>query len=179
MKAALIFVNLFLVTAHGGAQDVGKEPARSCFASCFSLPATYLVQLNQIDQSNQIDRHDLGNLSANPFDIDSVANPFGKGSPFGPNGINNPFSPYGSPFSNRSATNPFAMQAPRLYDREGNYRGKLSANPYDPDSISNPFGRYGSPFSPDSVNNPFGAGSPFRSDSPNNPYGRGWTTEGR
>ena len=57
---------------------------------------------------------DLGDLSANPLDSDSTANPFGAGSPFNPDGINNPFSPYGSPFSNQSATNPFATDAPRL-----------------------------------------------------------------
>ena len=49
---------------------------------------------------------DLGELSANPFNPDSTSNPFGAGSPFKPDGINNPFSPYGSPFSNQSATNP-------------------------------------------------------------------------
>ena len=80
---------------------------------------------------------DLGNLSANPFAFDSTANAFGTGSPFAPNGINNPFSPYGSPFSNQSATNPFATDAPRLYDQADNYRGKLSANPFDADSTSN------------------------------------------
>ncbi|MEW6247047.1 MAG: hypothetical protein AB1555_10090 [Nitrospirota bacterium] len=122
---------------------------------------------------------DIGELSANPFRPESIANLFGAGSPFAPNGVNNPFSLYGSPFSNQSATNPYATQAPRLYDQEGNYRGKLSANPYDPDSTSNPLGRYGSPFSPDSINNPYGAGSPFRFDSPNNPYGNGWRIEGR
>jgi hypothetical protein len=122
---------------------------------------------------------DLGNLSANPFGFDSTANPFSAGSPFAPNGINNPFSPYGSLFSNQSATNPFATDAPRLYDQTGNYRGKLSASPFDPDSTSNQFGRYGSPFSPDSMNNPNGAGSPFKPDSPNNPYGSGWRIEGR
>ena len=122
---------------------------------------------------------DLGNLSANPFDAESTANPFGKGSPFAPNGINNPFSPYGSPFSNRSATNPFATDTPRLYDQQGHYRGKLSANPFDADSTSNQFGRYGSPFSPESLNNPYGAGSPYRPDSPKNPYGKGWRIEGR
>jgi len=116
----------------------------------------------------------LGDLSANPFAPNSSANPFGAGSPFAPNSPANSFGPYGSPFSNRSATNPFATQVPRLYDQEGNYRGKLSANPYDPDSISNQFGRYGSPFSSESVNNPFGAGSPFRFDSPTNPLGSGW-----
>ncbi|MDF2756597.1 MAG: uncharacterized protein K0S94_2189, partial [Nitrospira sp.] len=71
---------------------------------------------------------DLGNLSANPYDPDSSSNAFGKGSPFAPNGINNPFSPYGSPLSNTSATNRFATDAPKLYDQQGNYRGKLSAN---------------------------------------------------
>lgn len=121
---------------------------------------------------------DLGNLSANPFDVDSTANPFGKGSQFVPNGINNPFSSYGSPFSNKSATNPVATEAPKLYDQQGNYRGKLSANPFDADSTGNQFGRYGSPFSPDSLTNQFGAGNPFRPDSPKNPYGRGWRIEG-
>ncbi|MEM4412908.1 MAG: hypothetical protein QXD59_01380 [Candidatus Caldarchaeum sp.] len=120
----------------------------------------------------------LGDLSANPFHPNSLANPFGAGSPFLDKSPMNVFGPYGSPFSNRSATNPFATQAPRLYDREGNYRGRLSANPFDPDSISNPFGRYGSPFSPDSLNNPFGAGNPFRFDSPTNPFGLGWIIVG-
>jgi hypothetical protein len=57
---------------------------------------------------------DLGELSANPFNPDSTSNPYGAGSPFKPDCINNPFSPYGSPFSNQSATNPFATDAPRL-----------------------------------------------------------------
>jgi hypothetical protein len=85
----------------------------------------------------------------------------------------------GSPFSNQSTTNPFATDAPRLYDQQGNYRGKLSANPYDPDSTSNPYGRYGSPFSPDSIKNPYGAGNPYSPSSPTNPYGRGLRIEGR
>ena len=60
---------------------------------------------------------DLGELSANPFDPHPTSNPFGAGSPFKPDGLNNPFSPYGSPFSNQSATNPFATDAPRLLTR--------------------------------------------------------------
>lgn len=60
----------------------------------------------------------LGELSVNEFDFDSTANSFGAGSPFRPDGLNNPFSPYGSPFSSQSATNPFATDAPRLYDQE-------------------------------------------------------------
>ena len=77
------------------------------------------------------------------------------------------------------SANPFATDAPRLYDQQGNYRGKLSANPYDPDSTTNPYGRYGSPFSPDSIKNPFGAGNPYSPSSPTNPYGRGLRIEGR
>ena len=122
---------------------------------------------------------DLGALSANPYNPDSTSNPFWAGSPFTPDGINNPFSPYGSRFSNQSATNPYATDAPKLYDQQGNYRGKLSTNPYDPDSTSNPYGRYGSPFSPDSIKNPFGAGNPYSPSSPTNPYGRGLRIEGR
>ena len=122
---------------------------------------------------------DLGELSTNPFNPASTANPFGGGNLFSPNSLTNPVSPYGSPFSNQSTTNPFATDAPQLYDQEGNYRGKLSTNQFDPDSMSNPYGRYGSPFSPDSINNPFGAGNPYNPSSPTNPYGRGLRIEGR
>ncbi len=54
-----------------------------------------------------IQAEDLGELSANPFNPDSTSNPFGAGSSFKSDGINNPFSPYGSHFSNQSATNPY------------------------------------------------------------------------
>ena len=121
---------------------------------------------------------DLGRLSANPYAPESTSNAFGVGSPYQANSINNQFGPYGSPFSPKSATNPYTNDAPKLYDNEGNYRGKMSTNQFDPDSISNPFGRYGSPFSPESINNPFGAGNPYSADSPNNPYGKGWRIEG-
>jgi hypothetical protein len=121
----------------------------------------------------------LGDLSANQFDQNSIANPFGAGNPFSSNSVTNKFGLYGSPYSNQSATNPYATDAPRLYDQHGAYRGNLSTNQHDPDSVSNPYGRYGSPYSPDSINNQFGAGNPYRSDSPNNPYGRGWHIEGR
>ena len=122
---------------------------------------------------------DLGELSLNPFNLESTSNPSGAGSPFKQDGVNNPFSPYGSPFSNRSTTNPFPTDAPRLYDQQGNYRGQLSANPFDPDSTSNPFCRYGSPFSPDSINNPFAARNPYSPGSPTNPYDRGLRIEGK
>lgn len=97
----------------------------------------------------------------NQFDPNCLSNPYGAGSPYKADGLKNPYSQYGSPYSNKSWTNPHATDAPKLYDSNGNYRGKLSANPYDPDSTSNPHGRYGSKHSPDSINNPYGAGSPY------------------
>jgi hypothetical protein len=143
------------------------------------MKSAFIIGILWLAATVPADGEDVGNLSANPFLYEPTGNSFGAGSPFTPHGINNAFSPYGSPFSNKSATNPFATEAPKLYDQHGNYRGKLSANPFDPDSTSNPFGRYGSPSSSDSMNNQFAAGSPFRSDSPNNPYGQGWRIEGK
>ena len=69
---------------------------------------------------------DLGNLSANEFDPNSIANPFGAGSPYSSNSVTNEFGIYGSPYSNRSASNPYATEAPRLCDQQGNYRGELT-----------------------------------------------------
>jgi hypothetical protein len=64
------------------------------------------------------------------------SNLFGTGGPFKPDGLKNLFSAYGNPYRNQSATNPFATDAPRLYDQQGNYRGKLSANPARLSSLS-------------------------------------------
>src|SRR5262249_25771511 len=88
----------------------------------------------------------IGNLSNNPYAPNSLSNPHGAGNPYNPNSINNAYG-YGNPYSPYSATNPYTTQAPKLYDQDGNYRGRLSTNPYDPDSISNPYGRYGNPYS--------------------------------
>lgn len=100
----------------------------------------------------------LGRLSANRYAPDSLSNPYGAGSRLGANSPTNPYSRYGSPYSNRSWANPYATNPPKLYDDDGQYRGKLSANPYDPDSVSNPYGRYGNPYAPDSPTNPYGDG---------------------
>jgi len=115
----------------------------------------------------------LGQLTANKYDPNSVDNPYGKGNQYDSDSVKNPYGQYGSPYSTKSVNNPYATEAPKLYDSGGNYRGNLSANPNDPDSISNPYGRYGNPYSGDSINNRFGVGNPYNSDSPNNPYGHG------
>ncbi len=115
----------------------------------------------------------LGDLSLNPYDPNSISTPYGAGNPYNPNSVTNPFGRYGSPYSPYSSTNPYATPPPRLFDNQGNYRGKLSNNPYDPDSISNPYVRFGNPYSPDSINNPYGAGNPYFPNSPTNP-GSGW-----
>jgi len=98
----------------------------------------------------------------NRFHPDSLANPFGAGSPYKPDGLMNPYSKYGSKFSNKSWQNPYATDAPKLYDSDGNYLGRFSTNRFDPDSISNPLGKYGSSCSIYSINNPLGAGNPLR-----------------
>ena len=72
-----------------------------------------------------------------PYDLNCINNPYGAGNPYKADGLMNPYSPYGSPYSNRSWTNPFATEPPKIYDRQGNYRGRLSTNPFHPDSISN------------------------------------------
>jgi hypothetical protein len=68
----------------------------------------FLLWLLLLPQPLSLHAEDLGELSANTYNPDSTSNPFGAGSPFKSYGLNNPFSPYGSPFSNQSATNPFA-----------------------------------------------------------------------
>jgi hypothetical protein len=107
------------------------------------------------------DAKDLGNLSENPYVLNSTAKPYGKNNQHG-DGIGNPSGQFGSLYSNKSATNPFAADAPKLYDQQGQYRDRLSENPYASDSTSNPYGRYGSQYG-NSLNNPFGG------DGPKNP----------
>ena len=99
--------------------------------------------------------------SSNRYSQNSLSNPYGAGSPYKADGLMNPYSQYGSPYSNQSWRNPYATDAPKLYDSQGNYRGRLSSNPYDSESTSNPYGKYGSPYSSESINNPYGAGSPY------------------
>jgi hypothetical protein len=100
-------------------------------------------------------------LAICPYDLNCLNNPYGAGSPYKPDGLMNPYSQYGSPYSNKSWTNPYATEAPAIVDQNGGYHGRLSTNPYAPDSTSNPYGEYGSPYSPDSLNNPYGAGNPY------------------
>ncbi len=101
--------------------------------------------------STALAQTDLGNLSANIYNSDSTSNLYGAGSPYRVNGINNVYGKYGSPYSNQSVRNPYATDAPKLFDSQGNYRGKLSSNRYDPESVSNPYGRYGNPYSRESL----------------------------
>jgi hypothetical protein len=99
--------------------------------------------------------------AACPYDPQCLSSPYGAGNPYKADGLMNPYSPYDSPYSNKSWTNPYATDAPRLYDGAGNYPGRLSADTFAPDSISNPFGPYGNPYSPSSPNNPFSGTGPL------------------
>src|SRR5687768_886965 len=62
----------------------------------------------------------LGNLSANPYDADSVNNPYGRyGSEYSQDSINKAYGQYGSPSSNDSANNPYATNPPMIYGDDG------------------------------------------------------------
>jgi len=143
--ATLLAVAIAAATASAGIRGTGGGAA--------SVP-------NTRQQSNHAP---LGAFRVNRYDPDSLDNPYGAGSPYRTDGLMNPYSQYGSPYSNRSWRNPYATQAPRLYEGR-RYRGRWSTNRYDSDSTSNPYGRYGSPYSLDSINNPYGAGNPYSSD---------------
>jgi TPR repeat protein len=107
-------------------------------------------------------QHPLFSMAQNcPYDPQCINNPYGAGSSYKSDGLMNPYSIYGSKNSNQSWTNPYATDAPKLYDKDGNYRGRLSSNRNDLDSTSNPNGRYGNKYSPESINNPYGAGNPY------------------
>lgn len=112
--------------------------------------------------SSAFSQNYLGNLNGNKYDPNSLSNPYGAGSKYKSNSPNNPYGQYGSPYSNKSSTNPYATNAPKIYDQNGNYKGRLSTNPYDSDSTSNPYGKYGSPYSSDSLNNPYGTGGSYK-----------------
>lgn len=62
----------------------------------------------------------LGNLSANPYDPNSVSNPYGRyGSQYSQDSINNPYGQYGSRYSNDSPNNPYATNPPGIYGKDG------------------------------------------------------------
>jgi hypothetical protein len=92
------------------------------------MGVVFLLLLLLLPLPLSVHAEDLGELSANRFNLDSTSNPFGAGSPFKPDGVNNPFSPYGSPFSNQSATNPFATDAPRLLARLSGFSGLFGSS---------------------------------------------------
>jgi hypothetical protein len=58
-----------------------------------------------------------------PYDPNCLSNPYGAGSPYKADGLMNPYSQYGSQYSNQSWTNPYATDAPKIYDQNGNYHG--------------------------------------------------------
>jgi len=64
----------------------------------------------------------LGNLSANPYDLNSTSNPYGQyGSPYSQDSINNPYGKYGSPYSNDSPNNPYATNPPVIIQQPYGY----------------------------------------------------------
>ena len=113
------------------------------------------------------DEKDLGNLSPNPYVLNSTENPYSKHTQHG-DGIENLSGQYGTLDSNKSATNPFTADAPKSYDQQDQYRDRLSVDPYASESTSNPYGRYGSQYG-NGLINPFGGGSPYCGEGQKNP----------
>jgi len=111
------------------------------------------------------DEIDLGNLSTNPYVLNSTENPYSKHKQHG-DGIENLSGQFGSLDSNKS--NPFTVDAPKPYDRQEQYRDTLSVDPYASESTSNPHGRYGSLYG-NGLINPFGSGSPYGDEGQKNP----------
>ncbi len=72
----------------------------------------------------------FGDLSANELNPNSIFNDIGAYGPLSPASPRNSIGINGSPISLYTPTNPFAIDAPRLYDQAGNYRGKLSTIPH-------------------------------------------------
>ena len=69
----------------------------------------------------------LGDLRNNEVNPNSILNDIGTYGVLNPTSPRNSIGLYGSPTSPDSATNPLAIDAPRLYDQE-NYRGRLSTS---------------------------------------------------
>lgn len=173
MAYALIGIGESFGNASSGYQQSYQQPTYYPVQSSTASTVSYVGGYSQNSYTNANTEY-LGQLSSNVYSPNSTSNQYGTyGNPYLSKNINNPYGRYGNPYSSKSVNNPYTTNAPKLYDSNGNYRGKLSSNPYDPDSVSNPYGRYGSEHSPDSINNPYGAGNPYSSDSPNNPYGSG------
>src|SRR5688500_10425415 len=92
----------------------------------FNIPFLLAVLISgtvQADPPQLRDRQTgkyLGNLSANPYDPNSVSNPYGRyGSEYSQDSINNPHGQYGSRYSNDSANNPYATDAPTIHGNDG------------------------------------------------------------
>jgi len=62
----------------------------------------------------------IGVFNVSKYNENSLANPYGAGSPYKPDGLLNPYSPNGSKYRNKSWNNPYATEAPKLYDSQGN-----------------------------------------------------------
>ena len=92
-----------------------------------ALLAVFISPVAQADPPhlrNQQTGKYLGNLSANPYDPNSLNNPYGRyGSSYSAESINNPYGQYGSRYSNDSPNNPYATNAPGIYGGDEGGRG--------------------------------------------------------
>ena len=96
---------------------------KSAKPAAFALLAMLVSAIVQAEPPHLRDRQTgkyLGNLSANPYDTNSVSNPYGRyGSEYSADSINNPYGKYGSQYSNDSPNNPYATNPPAIHGGDG------------------------------------------------------------
>lgn len=79
----------------------------------------------------------LGNINSNKYDRDSIANEYGNyGSKYQTDSIFNQYGEYGSKYSQYSVFNEYATKPPKIFDKNGEIVGYLTANKYLAGAIS-------------------------------------------
>lgn len=122
MLSALVLFSLVTVPVFGAQVSSSRAATRG---------AQRAPELNVFGgKNNQVF---LGCLTCSEYDPNSVHNPYGLyGSKYSLTSIANPDSDYGSPTALESACNPYALNAPVILNRDGNYYGQLTVNTSNP-----------------------------------------------
>ena len=66
---------------------------------------------------------DVGDGVRRGYIPNTTSNPYAGGTIFNQNGINNPYEGYGTSSTYESFNNPGAIEAPKLFDENGDYKG--------------------------------------------------------
>lgn len=124
-----------LENRQGGQTRAPLFPRNAGFFQPPSQPASTSLERFLDAQIIAADGTNLGTVSRNSLDPDSIVNAFGRfGSKFNNQTILNPYGAYGSPYGQFSPYNEYSSTPPSLI-KHGRQIGTLSANPYIPGAI--------------------------------------------